>query len=841
MFMRNTRLLRIVRLAALTALQIVLSRFLSVPVGGTLKFSFGFVPVILAGALDGMPGACLVALISDLLGALLFPQGPFFIGYTATAVLSGALYGLFFYYIRNRRSLWLTALVFAVNAIAVTMALNTFCIAFQYGYLLTETRDLANIPVKFWALLPKRALEAAVMLPVQTALTHLLLNVMRLDEKLGPLHPFRAGRIRKKTMSRYNVHTSSASRSSGFSAKVRLPLCAASAAFLAAFALCVNLGRLPSGSGMALSRYLADYVFPDMTLAAAVWALSFLLMRKVQNMHEGRLPVLCALCMAFATVSAGLFSGLDLSFPTDIKRLSVVGLVFIGWSVFYRALCLFTFRLMDSLYLPGKGFTHGKAALLILLCWLPYLFVLFPGTVNPDAYDALDQVMGTLYPGEVASRTAAASMFGGSGTLINDTQPVLHTLLLGGIYALGRKLGSPNAGIFAFVLAQAALQALCASRGLELMSRMGLRKTALTSVTWFYALFPLFPLYAFATLKDTALSIAFLASLIFLAEMCAFPEDTLKKPFRLLGGALCILSAGLFRSFSLWLLLPFTVYALWRAGKKKCPGFTRALVLSAAAFLACASMLYAVYPALGVGKGPGIENRSLMVQQTALYVKEHPNEVTQEEWAVIERVFGTRDLEARHHPQSADGVKYLALEFRDSWADYTRIWMKMGLKHPGVYVRAALAMGSWYWDTRISGADNALVLYAGDYGRFDNGLNNEYIRMTPGYVQIRMSSFNLRACAYLRSALLALSRLPLFGLIFKSGPYLLSLIAVWGWMKARKKAGRLLPLTLILYGLGLMLSPVSGFSRYAYPIMLAFPFAACAGALMPPRNEVQGH
>ena len=91
--MRNTRLTRAVRLAALTALQVVLSRFFSIPVGSVLKFSLGFLPVALAGALDGVPGACLVALVSDLLGALLFPQGSFFIGYTLTAVLSGAKAG----------------------------------------------------------------------------------------------------------------------------------------------------------------------------------------------------------------------------------------------------------------------------------------------------------------------------------------------------------------------------------------------------------------------------------------------------------------------------------------------------------------------------------------------------------------------------------------------------------------------------------------------------------------------------------------------------------------------------------------------------------------------------
>ncbi len=53
--MKKNNLARATRLAALAALQVVLSRFLSVPLGSTLKFSLGFIPVMLAGALEGVP------------------------------------------------------------------------------------------------------------------------------------------------------------------------------------------------------------------------------------------------------------------------------------------------------------------------------------------------------------------------------------------------------------------------------------------------------------------------------------------------------------------------------------------------------------------------------------------------------------------------------------------------------------------------------------------------------------------------------------------------------------------------------------------------------------------
>lgn len=88
--------------------------------------------------------------------------------------------------------------------------------------------------------------------------------------------------------------------------------------------------------------------------------------------------------------------------------------------------------------------------------------------VHPDSYDQIKQVMGTLYPGKLSSVTADMSTFPSSGVLLNDAQPVLHTLLVGGLYALGRRLGSMNAGVTAYCVLQSALAAWMLSGGIRL-------------------------------------------------------------------------------------------------------------------------------------------------------------------------------------------------------------------------------------------------------------------------------------------------------------------------------------------------------------------------------------
>lgn len=89
---RREATVRLASVALLIALQVVLSRFLSINLQ-FLKIGFSFVPLMVAGYLYGATGGVTVATISDLIGALLFPSGPFFPGFTATAALSGLIYG----------------------------------------------------------------------------------------------------------------------------------------------------------------------------------------------------------------------------------------------------------------------------------------------------------------------------------------------------------------------------------------------------------------------------------------------------------------------------------------------------------------------------------------------------------------------------------------------------------------------------------------------------------------------------------------------------------------------------------------------------------------------------
>ena len=120
---------RIVTFGLLIALQVVLSRFLSINLQ-FLKIGFSFIPIMFAGYLYGASGGVIVALVSDLVGALLFPSGAFFPGFTATAALSGLIYGISF---SGKISTAKIAVGITSEQVICGLLLNTWWLSIMYG------------------------------------------------------------------------------------------------------------------------------------------------------------------------------------------------------------------------------------------------------------------------------------------------------------------------------------------------------------------------------------------------------------------------------------------------------------------------------------------------------------------------------------------------------------------------------------------------------------------------------------------------------------------------------------------------------------------------------------
>ena len=159
--MRKISVRLVVYLGVLTALEIVLSRFLSIS-AWNVKIGFSFVPIAAAAILFGPIPAGIVGALGDFLGAILFPVGPYFPGFTATAFLTGAVFGLF---LHRKQTPGRVLGAAAVNQLLLGLLINSFWISLLY--------KSPYVP-----LLGTRIIQCAILLPVQFGVTLLMSRML---------------------------------------------------------------------------------------------------------------------------------------------------------------------------------------------------------------------------------------------------------------------------------------------------------------------------------------------------------------------------------------------------------------------------------------------------------------------------------------------------------------------------------------------------------------------------------------------------------------------------------------------------------------------------------------
>lgn len=145
--------------AMLIAFDVIFSRLLAVNVLWA-KLGFGFAAVALSAMLYGAAWAGMTAAIGDLVGSLLFPTGAYFPGFTATAAITGIIFGILLHGQRpDIKRCFLAALL---NCILVTLILNSLMIILVFD------------PAAIGPLMLARGFETGLMLIVETAVIHAL-------------------------------------------------------------------------------------------------------------------------------------------------------------------------------------------------------------------------------------------------------------------------------------------------------------------------------------------------------------------------------------------------------------------------------------------------------------------------------------------------------------------------------------------------------------------------------------------------------------------------------------------------------------------------------------------
>ena len=138
--------------ALLIAFDVIFTRLLAVNTS-LVKIGFGFAAVAVSAMLYGPAWAALTGALGDLVGALLFPIGMFWPGFTVTAALTGLIFGLCLY--RRPTHFGNAFLAAFLNCFLVTLVLNT-------------AQIVVFLHASLAALLPSRIPQFFIMTAVET-------------------------------------------------------------------------------------------------------------------------------------------------------------------------------------------------------------------------------------------------------------------------------------------------------------------------------------------------------------------------------------------------------------------------------------------------------------------------------------------------------------------------------------------------------------------------------------------------------------------------------------------------------------------------------------------------
>ena len=159
--LRSTRTLTTAGI--LLAIQMVLSSYGTIEVTDSLKISLAHLALAPTAVFFGPVVAGMQGALSDILGFMLKPSGPYFPGFTISAMLLGVFYGVSLYRTQP------TVLRIVVTRLAVMLVIN-ICLNTLFLTMLYGPSRLATLPV--------RAMKNLIQLPVDCFLLYTMCRVL---------------------------------------------------------------------------------------------------------------------------------------------------------------------------------------------------------------------------------------------------------------------------------------------------------------------------------------------------------------------------------------------------------------------------------------------------------------------------------------------------------------------------------------------------------------------------------------------------------------------------------------------------------------------------------------
>lgn len=456
---------------------------------------------------------------------------------------------------------------------------------------------------------------------------------------------------------------------------------------------------------------------------------------------------------------------------------------------------------------------------IILLCWLPYLIYLYPGVMW---YDTANQLLQWNHLPNLFT----------SGQL-TDHHPVFDTMIFGLFVQLGNVLGSGDYGVFLYSIIQSVVTACSLAYCLQFMRQIGASHRLLMVSLAFFSLFPIFPMYSSAMVKDSLFLPVFV---IFVIQCAGLVRDKDGGIFRFrswIGLLITSLLLSLTKKTGMYIVLVVCVLLLCCIAGRMRLLFASVVVITIAVMAVFLPKV--VFPVLNIQPGGKQEMLAVPFQQSARLMRNHGGEIKPEQRDVIQRTLG-EDVGERYVVGSSDAVKGFTWDERKNryLTQYLKVWFEGLTQYPLTYVEAYMGLeAGWVTMPHASqrNVDQKLMpVYA-------EGANHAFFE---GYKQIGFSGTGLADAhqsqargARLERSVLWLEQTPVGMLLFSRALWStwITVLLVYECIRRHREGGwrKLLCISpMVIAFCSLWISPVSASiegMRYMTPLIYTAPLA----------------
>ena len=446
---------------------------------------------------------------------------------------------------------------------------------------------------------------------------------------------------------------------------------------------------------------------------------------------------------------------------------------------------------LDGLERPGQERVLSRRSFLVtaavlLLLWLPFVVMDYPGAVCYDTVQQFGQFWGMIPR--------------------SNNNPFFDTVIYGVLYGIGSTLGgSDNSGIGFIVICQLLLYAATFAYAIEMVCCVTNFRAPRWVLVVLYGLVPIFGGAVRVVLKDSL-------HLPFVMLYCTVLVRILYLPVtKKTLVALCIsfLLAALTRKAALSYVLAGAV-ALCLLAKK--PDRRKLLLCAVLGVLLVMGAEKILYPLFGVAEAPSSELVALPIQSVSYIVRRQMDYIPEEWLRRIDAVLGIDNILNAYDPNNADSMKAL---FNGDVKEILCIWFMLSKRFPGEFIYSVIT-SSWKYFYAFStgstefwyGIDNIAKL----------GKKVAYV------IPIR----------YIRSYVMFWVESPSLSRFIGPGPYSWMLLFAAGraWRnKSKEILVLIVPIAILM--IGLIFTPINGECRYAYPLFGMAPiilaWACCSG------------